>query len=1165
MILGIETSCDDTCAALVTAEGEVRSNVIASQGLLHARYGGVVPEVASRHHLEVLDAVLDDALERAGVGLEAVETVAVTRGPGLVGALLVGVSAAKALAAARGLALTPVDHLHGHVTASLLLPDPVPLPFGVLVASGGHTFVARVDEPGSYATLGRTLDDAAGEAFDKGGRILGLPYPAGPEIDRLARTGDPQRHAFPRSLPGSGLDFSFSGLKTALLYRVRDLGPERAERERADSRRLIPAGDRRRARRPRPWAARARGARAARPGRRGGRQLGGARAHAGRVRRARCGPVGAAARAVHGQRRDDRRGGALGAGAALPGVPDPRRLRAGRRLSPSRRWTVVGLAAVAALVVALPAASGPHGEGGGGSPAPFDGRSPRVPAGERVRMLVGLERPALGEPGGPDPSDPAAQRAHVRSLEREARALISALDARGVKLDHPVFLARVWSGFAATVSTADRPEVEAIAAGAQPVRRFFPATALSVPVDERARGRSPAGPALAQAPAALGPPALALLDSGVDLGHPDLRGRVVAGYDAVRGGERAAGVRAEHGTALAAVLAAALPAEERVLAVRVAGRPAGGEGEEGTTDELLVGLERAIDPDGDGDTEDAVRVALAGVSAPYAGFADAPEAQAARAARRLGTLVVAPAGNDGSAVGPFGTLGSPGAAHAALGIAALPPVAGSGAGLPRVRLALAGRDGRALVEGSLLGGATRGTLDLRTTGLAGPSQAAPRARGRALGGGPLEYFDVEARPRARGRMVVVPAGGRGDAPALAVRAGAAAGAGARALVVCDPGGRTGLRPLPRGAAAGVPVVGLVGRAAREALALTEREGTRARLSAPERRPLAGRAATTSSQGPTYELSPKPDLAANGAAEVMGPGGGRTLVAGTSVSAARAAAAALALHRRAPEASPAELGSRLVGSASSGGPLLERGGGVPDAARAAAATTWADPPLVALRRVGRRVARARLTLRGRGAAAAARSVRAEVEGLAARPPRVRRRRGAVVLDVELAARGTRLPAIAAGRLELSGRGPAGQRAPAAAARAPVGTARAPAAHQGGRAAGGALRRRRRPTRGAGNARGARGAPRARGDRPGRAARARAHAAGRRPQPPAGRVRLRPHPGGAGRPPRRPLPFRGPRPRGGRRTRDNRPLVRLLGAMTTHPARQARRRPAARRSP
>ncbi|MEA2333015.1 MAG: tRNA N6-adenosine threonylcarbamoyltransferase [Thermoleophilaceae bacterium] len=221
LILAIETSCDDTCAALVTADGEVRSNVIASQGLLHARYGGVVPEIASRRHLELADAVTADALERAGARLDDVDTVAVTHGPGLIGALLVGLSSAKALAAARRLPLVPVDHLHGHVTASTLGPEPIEPPYLCLVASGGHTFLARVDDPASYTVLGQTLDDAAGEAFDKGARLLGLGYPGGPEVDRLARQGDPEAYAFPRSAPGE-LDFSFSGLKTALLYRLRD-------------------------------------------------------------------------------------------------------------------------------------------------------------------------------------------------------------------------------------------------------------------------------------------------------------------------------------------------------------------------------------------------------------------------------------------------------------------------------------------------------------------------------------------------------------------------------------------------------------------------------------------------------------------------------------------------------------------------------------------------------------------------------------------------------------------------------------------------------------------------------------------------------------------------------------------------------------------------------
>jgi N6-L-threonylcarbamoyladenine synthase len=233
LLLALETSCDDTCAAVVTRDGRIRSNVTASQGLLHARYGGVVPEVASRHHLELVDAVTADALEEAGAGLGDVECVAVTRGPGLIGALLVGVASAKALAAARELPLVPVDHLHGHVVASTLGENAVEAPYLALVASGGHTFIARVDDPARYEVLGQTLDDAAGEAFDKGARLLGLGYPGGPAVDALAREGDPEAFGFPRSSPGE-LDFSFSGLKTALLYAIRDLGEEEAERRRAD-------------------------------------------------------------------------------------------------------------------------------------------------------------------------------------------------------------------------------------------------------------------------------------------------------------------------------------------------------------------------------------------------------------------------------------------------------------------------------------------------------------------------------------------------------------------------------------------------------------------------------------------------------------------------------------------------------------------------------------------------------------------------------------------------------------------------------------------------------------------------------------------------------------------------------------------------------------------
>ncbi len=232
MILAIETSCDDTCAAVVTRAGEIRSNVVSSQGV-HDRFGGVVPEWASRHHLELVNAVVDDALARAGIGLDDVELVGVTQGPGLVGALLVGVATAKGLAAARRLPLAPVDHLQGHVAANFLAPDPFAPPFVCLLASGGHTLLARVTAHDGYDTLGQTLDDAAGEAFDKGARMLGLGFPGGPALSRLAADGDPAAFAFPTGRMG-GLDFSFAGLKTALLYKVRDLGPEETQRRAAD-------------------------------------------------------------------------------------------------------------------------------------------------------------------------------------------------------------------------------------------------------------------------------------------------------------------------------------------------------------------------------------------------------------------------------------------------------------------------------------------------------------------------------------------------------------------------------------------------------------------------------------------------------------------------------------------------------------------------------------------------------------------------------------------------------------------------------------------------------------------------------------------------------------------------------------------------------------------
>ncbi len=235
LILAIETSCDDTCAAVVGSDGRIQSNVISSQARFHERYGGVVPEVASRHHLELVNAVVGDALAEAGIELRDAGLVAATSRPGLIGALLVGLSTAKALAAAARLPFAAVDHLHGHVAANFLEPEPMDPPFLCLIASGGHTLLASVERHDGYTLLGSTRDDAAGEALDKAARMMGLGYPGGAAIDRLAREGDPEAFDFPVGMRGGdSLDFSFSGLKTALVYKVRELGPERTLERRAD-------------------------------------------------------------------------------------------------------------------------------------------------------------------------------------------------------------------------------------------------------------------------------------------------------------------------------------------------------------------------------------------------------------------------------------------------------------------------------------------------------------------------------------------------------------------------------------------------------------------------------------------------------------------------------------------------------------------------------------------------------------------------------------------------------------------------------------------------------------------------------------------------------------------------------------------------------------------
>ena len=234
MILAIETSCDDTCAAVVRPDGSIASSVVGSQAV-HDLYGGVVPELAARQHLDLIKPVIDRALEEASIGLADIERIAVTQGPGLVGALLVGLSTAKGLSASLGVPLRVVDHLDGHVAATWLADPDLEPPFNCLVASGGHTLLMRVGEdPSDQFLLGQTLDDAAGEAFDKGARLLGLGYPGGPIVEKLAKDGDPRAFDFPTAQGVGGLDFSFSGVKTSLLYAIRDLGEKGLDDRRAD-------------------------------------------------------------------------------------------------------------------------------------------------------------------------------------------------------------------------------------------------------------------------------------------------------------------------------------------------------------------------------------------------------------------------------------------------------------------------------------------------------------------------------------------------------------------------------------------------------------------------------------------------------------------------------------------------------------------------------------------------------------------------------------------------------------------------------------------------------------------------------------------------------------------------------------------------------------------
>jgi Subtilase family len=552
-----------------------------------------------------------------------------------------------------------------------------------------------------------------------------------------------------------------------------------------------------------------------------------------------------------------------------------------------------GLALVVLAVLIVVGVLGERGGGGGGGEpvapslvalSPLDGRSPREPAGSELRVLVELPRPALADRDDLDALSADDQRDYVRSLQREGAALRSALGARGVDLRDATTFGRTWDGFAATVDTSDLAALSSLGLRAQPVRRFYPATSEPVPVPGEP-------PRVRAAPSDQAP--IAVLDTGAD--PPE-------GYDALdRDGTpapesdpRAPGRRETTGTALAGLVVAA---GERVMSVRVAGYGTTGSEIHGTTDTLLLGLERAVDPDGDGATDDAVRVVLVGVNAPYAGFGDSPEAQAARGAAKLGTLVVAPAGNEGPARPPNGIVGSPGAARSVLAAGATE----AGSGPARVDVTIGERK---LRRAAVLGGT--------------PPKTAPLA-------GPVDATDAEtllARgPRLTGHVAVVHAGSNPVAQATA-----AAAAGARAVLLAEP--RKRVLPLMPAGRVVAPVIGLTGDAAKAALEAKRGAAVKfGRVSLERARKRAasagesssGGAATGpapfSSRGPAFSGTPKPDLLAPGAAIAPLPGGGAALIAGTAVAAARVAVQAARLARERPAETAAGLREALVPPAS----------------------------------------------------------------------------------------------------------------------------------------------------------------------------------------------------------------------------------------------------------
>ena len=542
-------------------------------------------------------------------------------------------------------------------------------------------------------------------------------------------------------------------------------------------------------------------------------------------------------------------------------------------------------------------------------PVPYDGRSPVQVAETEQRVLVELLRPALGELDDARSMGAEQQQRYIAGLKREQITLRSGLEARGVVFRDVVSYYRVWNGFAATVRTRDIPRLSYTGSRVRTVRRAYPATGEPVPIP----GKAPIEKAGLNAT-----PPVAVLDTGVDSNA--LNGFADPGYDAVDrdrdpkpGTDR--GRTETSGTALAGVIAAA---GERVVPIRIASLRASGGSVEAvsTTDQLIAGLEHAVDPNGDNDTSDHVPVALVGVNAPYAGFSNSPEADAVVGAAGLGTLVIAPAGNEGAAAPGSGTIGSPASAPDAIAVGALTgtePV-------PHTSLEL---DGDQLAEAAVLagdppdGGQTAGPV----------TDTDPAVLGRAT-------------ERLRGKIVVVKAGAN-----PAAQASAAAAVGARAVLLADPADD---RPLPAISAgrAAVPVIGITGDAAGQVLAA--KPGTEVRFGPTQRAEQPDvleklRPSPNASQGPSAGGLPKPDLASPASQVTTRAGGGAAVAGGSGIAAASAAAVAIELARTRPDLSPAQLRAALIGGAVPAGLPPDRTGAGLLKAPEASPGVVSDPP------------------------------------------------------------------------------------------------------------------------------------------------------------------------------------------------------------------------------